>query len=625
MKIFLLVVSCIFAVPASAQVYVDRDATGANNGSSWADAYPDLQQALAATSSGEIWVAEGRYHPGSVGQSGESFRLKSGVALYGGFAGVETARGQRNVALYPTLLDGDLAEDDTYGTGSNWWQFQWTNFGENSGRVVDASGVDASAVLDGFSITAGYGINGSASNQGAGLFILNGSPTVRQCTFRYNSYARGAAVYVDGGSPSFSDCTIRDGYNFGRTASGVYVDRAQPVFTGCSFINHYTVTLFGGNDGSAVCAWFDADTTFIDCEFVDNQIGNWFAQGDPSGSYGAGIFNMGKLRVDRCSFLGGYGNGGSGITTYGGLELSNSLFFDNFARPYALNAAVDDGDIGAAVCFFGNSLAGKPRSVDSCTFVNNYCDKGAGIYVSGNDAVPVRHCILFFNDGPTAPPGEDQTPVLKRQVSGKVDLEFCCVEELWQKSPNEDPLEAPNFPGCMDQGPRFVNWVDGDLHLLAQSPCMNSGASSLLPPGLNEDREGNSRQFGSELDLGCYESALTAEPSLTATSFVTEVPAEVIVFNALPGELVHFVYSTQGVGVGPGVPALGGLRLGVLPPVKLFRSVAADVKGRARLTVPLPANAPLLDLYLQGAIARGVGGSASVLTNTVTQHIYLKP
>ena len=90
-------------------IYVDAGATGGNTGASWSDAYADLQDALAAATSGdEIWVAAGTYKPTSDTDQTISFVMPTGVAIYGGFAGAETERNQRDWQTNESILSGDI-------------------------------------------------------------------------------------------------------------------------------------------------------------------------------------------------------------------------------------------------------------------------------------------------------------------------------------------------------------------------------------------------------------------------------------------------------------------------------------------------------------------------------------
>src|SRR4051812_6008237 len=90
----------------AATLYVNAVAAGPGTGASWATAFPSLQQGLAAAGSGdEVWVAGGVYHPAArptfptEGRQA-SFVLKAGVAIYGGFAGSETSKDQRDFAAH---------------------------------------------------------------------------------------------------------------------------------------------------------------------------------------------------------------------------------------------------------------------------------------------------------------------------------------------------------------------------------------------------------------------------------------------------------------------------------------------------------------------------------------------
>lgn len=105
----LAITSPLFGQPV---VYVDDNVTGANDGSTWEDAYVDLQDALdhAATSGGrvsEIWVAAGTYRPTKLTNPADprsaTFQPLNGVGLYGGFAGWETERDQRDPTANETV------------------------------------------------------------------------------------------------------------------------------------------------------------------------------------------------------------------------------------------------------------------------------------------------------------------------------------------------------------------------------------------------------------------------------------------------------------------------------------------------------------------------------------------
>ena len=76
---------------AAGIVYVNINTSGpVQDGTSWATAFKSLQVALTSTPPGnQIWVAKGSYSPTAVGDPTASFLLVNGVAVYGGFAGIE--------------------------------------------------------------------------------------------------------------------------------------------------------------------------------------------------------------------------------------------------------------------------------------------------------------------------------------------------------------------------------------------------------------------------------------------------------------------------------------------------------------------------------------------------------
>ena len=102
--------------------------------------------------------------------------LKNGVGLYGGFAGAESLRSQRDPAANVSILSGEIGDPNSTS--------------DNSYHVVIGSGTDATAVLDGFTITAGNASGTSPASQGGGLYDNNGSPILNNLIFLSNSAVR---------------------------------------------------------------------------------------------------------------------------------------------------------------------------------------------------------------------------------------------------------------------------------------------------------------------------------------------------------------------------------------------------------------------------------------------------
>ncbi|MBI4675461.1 MAG: hypothetical protein HY741_27770 [Chloroflexi bacterium] len=87
---------------AAGTLYAAPVAAGSGDCSSWSNACT-LQTALTgATSGDEIWVKAGVHKPGAARTN--TFTLKSGVAVYGGFAGTESQLSDRNFANNATIL-----------------------------------------------------------------------------------------------------------------------------------------------------------------------------------------------------------------------------------------------------------------------------------------------------------------------------------------------------------------------------------------------------------------------------------------------------------------------------------------------------------------------------------------
>lgn len=251
-KYILLLLFSLFYTTFQAQTtrYVSATATGNNDGTSWEHAFTDLQSALALSTAGDqVWVAQGTYKPTAGTDRSVSFEPVSGVQLYGGFSGTETAVSQRNWVLYPTVLSGDIgvAGDST----------------DNCLNIMYLFEPDSNTVVDGFVFRHGQAVPpvpySARSRQmcGGGLYIMgfNGDAYARvaHCRFEYCTARNyGGGMMINGGgtgsssAPSVVDCdfwynrAVDSGGGMARYGGSV-VERPQDVdscrFTGNSAFN----------------------------------------------------------------------------------------------------------------------------------------------------------------------------------------------------------------------------------------------------------------------------------------------------------------------------------------------------------------------------------------------------
>jgi predicted outer membrane repeat protein len=588
--IFLLVTA---GIAQGRIIYVDDDANGLNDGTSWQSAYNYLQDALADANSSdkpvEIWVAQGIYRPdrnwdepNGSGDREATFQLINGVTLKGGYAGFgQTDPNERDVRKYETVLSGQLNGIDSY-------------------HAVTGSGTDANAVLDGFTII------------GSGMYNEYGSPTVTNCIFGTSSGGYGGCVYNYYGNPSFVNCLFSRG--LANAGGGMCNWYSSPTLTNCTFSENKTGGGMMDLGGGGMCNWYSSPTltdctfsknsgswgggmlnyyssvTLVQCTFIENSAGSG---GGMCNRYnnsvkltdctfnrnsGGGIYNEGNssLTLSNCIFSenssrydgGGVCGGaltmtncvftqnlakGSGGGMCGGGTIVNCTFSGNSAGYYGGGMAVG-GNPRLVNCTFSGNSAGKEGGgmcigggtpiLSNCTFAGNLAENGKALacaYVplggeSGN--VQGINCILW--DG-----GDE---ILWAPTYSKVDITYSDVQGGWPDEGNIDKDPCFAAPGYWDPNgtPEDVNddfWVDGDYHLMSQAGRWDANSQSWVKDNITSpciDAGDPKSPIGLEpfpnggiINMGAYGG--TAEAS---KSYFGKPPCETIVAGDINGDCV---------------------------------------------------------------------------------------
>jgi predicted outer membrane repeat protein len=354
-------------------IYVDDDASGVNDGSSWENAYTFLQDALAAASAGvEIRVAQGVYTPDSnsvipdgTGDREATFQLANDISLLGGYAGIGSINpNARDIEAYKTILSGDLNGDDIDVNNPEDLDSEPTRE-ENSYHVVTSI---SNVNLDGFTITCGNanellggrGVSNYPYNNGGGIYNLEGQLSLVNCTLTRNfANANGGGMYDGDNELNLINCTFTG--NSARTGTG------------------------GGIYDS------DGDLIITECTFKRNIAGN----------SGGGIFdNDGKLNMNDCTITGNNAATGGGIYTNSEPTIDNCTFIENSAGTsgggiYNSRSEIPLGDLASNRL---NSTPSYPseQGITNCTFIENTASLGAGIY-NNNTSPTITNCKFIRN------------------------------------------------------------------------------------------------------------------------------------------------------------------------------------------------------------------------------------
>lgn len=579
-------------------IYVDADATGGKTGTSWTDAYTDLQDALAAAKAGdEIWVAEGIYTPTNGTDRMVSFVLTSGVALYGGFNGTEQTRAERDWVANETVLSGEIGDSEDED--------------DNAYHVVTAIDTNVGTIIDGFTVEKGWG-GEAPHDRGGGLLALQVNLTIRNVVLRSNGAYRGGGMYLDGGTTLVEDVLFEGNVGIG---GGLYVTEADPIlrqvtFRDNSFAGLYFEggaagliedALFEGNrvgayvsgvgtapvfrrvtfrgnespsgDGGGVSIRDGAAPLFEDCLFEHNRA--YFNGGGAFVEAAAPVF----LRTTfRQNFAGGSGGSGAFIKDYSDALFLGCTFVRNRSTHNGALTVVFAAGAVVNTTFYGNHsfdsgtgglsvvapLVGSSVLVANAALVGNRGAEGGALAVgltAGTD-VRVVNVVAAANEATGA-----GGAVWARDAEG-TRIENALFwgnaapggEEI-AVSQGEGPLVRRSLveggyaegTDILDADPLFVRMPDpgadgqwgtedddyGDLRLLEGSPAVDYALAEYLPPDVWDlDGDGDTEE-PLPVDLAGNPRVLGEAPDLGAYEGAVRVANEPPVSTQAASLLLH--------------------------------------------------------------------------------------
>jgi len=417
---------------ANGVVFVNINVSGgSNSGNSWANAVPELADALKAAHSNaaiqQIWVAKGTYMPlYSAGSDGmnpylqfglpgavfNSFLMVNNVKLYGGFQNAnETSTGQRDTVNNNTYLNG---------TGCN--------------HTVMSVGNAGTAEINGFTIINGHAANAqnltvnsmvTYAARGGGMYIESSSPVISNCTISNNTAEWGAGIYANNNMLNIRNTAITGnhatGGPIGTTNSnamsfggGIYAREAISVSINNCNISSNTVSavVTGAWGGGIYITGYSCTASILNTTISNNTVTAVITGTYSNGSaQGGGLFLVtASATIDNCTInnnnvtlstaaatamnsLNYNYSGGGGILNGGPLVISNSTISNNHVSGMANPSNNSKGwcsggglmnDGGLIPGNGGGMVTGSNSKINNCiidgnSISGNFNSSGGGI------------------------------------------------------------------------------------------------------------------------------------------------------------------------------------------------------------------------------------------------------
>lgn len=419
-------------------IFVKKTASGTNDGTSWINAYTTLQNALDNQCGNlDIWVAAGTYLPTTDASDNnapglnqlKTFHLKKDMKIYGGFLGDETLLSQRDWKLHETILSGDFSGDDVVsGYGST---LAIANNSENAFHVLITAKLTNNSLIEGFTIRGGSYVSGVGFinyaskdyiiQEGAGMYNIESSPTIKNVIFAGNSAKNGGGMKNESSSPEISSVsftknlvspvnggvgggmynylsspiivnTIFSGNRATNAGSAIINDQSSPTITNATFVGNAADNSNFYN-GAALYNGYNSNTTITNSIFWDNT------KGGANNVGGADIYNDGLSLTISYSITqaSSYYSSGTGI-----INNKNPYFVDSANQNFHLtkcSPAVNSGNNTAWTnTTLTTDLDGNPRP-----FAAGVVDMGAFEFqgVPFSNAIYVKKDAAGTNDGTT--------------------------------------------------------------------------------------------------------------------------------------------------------------------------------------------------------------------------------